>query len=345
MITIYDHGAHIPLLWTHLIPATLEGRAIAQRAERDVRRGDGLQHGRQARGHPPRPPHLRHHLLPGAGPDERVRRASLQGDPRLRPQSRRGARRCASWWSGSRSKGRRSSWCSPRRATGATRTSARSAASAPGHFDHYICRRDDQPARPGPGRGAPRCCGRRSSPTGCRPAQIACVPEEPAAIEAALRAGQPGDLVLIFGDQITRSWKQVIQFKPGRRPERAFRPDRRIVEAPPLAEPVLLDSDHLVRDERGVRLAREAGTIDRPCPADDAGRRPDDHPCRFPPAARAQPAVGSSRRRARGRLPARPARAVPRCLAGGGTPDARPARLDRRGARPPDAFPTAPASR
>ena len=27
MITIYDHGAHIPLLWTHLIPATLQGRA------------------------------------------------------------------------------------------------------------------------------------------------------------------------------------------------------------------------------------------------------------------------------------------------------------------------------
>ncbi|MGH7419754.1 MAG: Mur ligase family protein, partial [Candidatus Rokuibacteriota bacterium] len=28
MITIYDHGAHIPLLWTHLVPATLEGRAL-----------------------------------------------------------------------------------------------------------------------------------------------------------------------------------------------------------------------------------------------------------------------------------------------------------------------------
>src|SRR4029078_6312528 len=28
MITLYDHGAHIPLLWTHLIPATLEGRAM-----------------------------------------------------------------------------------------------------------------------------------------------------------------------------------------------------------------------------------------------------------------------------------------------------------------------------
>ena len=28
MITLYEKGAHIPLLWTHLIPATLEGRAI-----------------------------------------------------------------------------------------------------------------------------------------------------------------------------------------------------------------------------------------------------------------------------------------------------------------------------
>ncbi|HRP07307.1 MAG TPA: cyanophycin synthetase, partial [Gemmatimonadales bacterium] len=28
MITIYDRGAHIPLLWTHLIPATMEGRAL-----------------------------------------------------------------------------------------------------------------------------------------------------------------------------------------------------------------------------------------------------------------------------------------------------------------------------
>ena len=27
MITLYDKGAHLPLLWTHLIPATLEGKA------------------------------------------------------------------------------------------------------------------------------------------------------------------------------------------------------------------------------------------------------------------------------------------------------------------------------
>ncbi len=28
MITLYDRGAHLPLLWTHLVPATLEGKAL-----------------------------------------------------------------------------------------------------------------------------------------------------------------------------------------------------------------------------------------------------------------------------------------------------------------------------
>ena len=28
MITLYDRGSHIPLLWAHLIPATLEGKAL-----------------------------------------------------------------------------------------------------------------------------------------------------------------------------------------------------------------------------------------------------------------------------------------------------------------------------
>jgi len=28
MITLYDKGSHIPLLWTHLVPATMEGRAL-----------------------------------------------------------------------------------------------------------------------------------------------------------------------------------------------------------------------------------------------------------------------------------------------------------------------------
>ena len=72
---------------------------------------------------------------------------------------------------------------------------------------------------------------------------------------------RPGDLLLIFADAITRTWKQVIHFRPPRsapaerrRPAGARRgagryPTCRSDEATPL-----------VRDERGVRLARETRT-------------------------------------------------------------------------------------
>ena len=39
------------------------------------------------------------------------------------------------------------------------------------------------------------------------------IPDEQAAIDAALRMGRPGDLLLIFADALTRSWKQIIKFK------------------------------------------------------------------------------------------------------------------------------------
>ena len=52
--------------------------------------------------------------------------------------------------------------------------------------------------------------------------QISIIPDEQEAIDAALRMGRPGDLVLIFADALTRSWKQVIKFRPeGAPPARA----------------------------------------------------------------------------------------------------------------------------
>ena len=73
-------------------PGNAGGPGDPQRAECDVRRRPGLQHGGQAGGHPARPADLRHHLLPGPGPDERVRRAAVQGDRGLRPQRQRPSR-------------------------------------------------------------------------------------------------------------------------------------------------------------------------------------------------------------------------------------------------------------
>ena len=87
--------------------------------------------------------------------------------------------------------------------------------------------------------------------------QVSIIPDEQEAIDAALRMGRPGDLVLIFADALTRSWKQVIKF----RPEGA--PPLRVPELP-VGEPsfvtageVASDLEGLVRDERGVRLGRE----------------------------------------------------------------------------------------
>ena len=60
--------------------------------------------------------------------------------------------------------------------------------------------------------------------------QILVIPSEEAAVDAALREAEPGDLLLIFGDAITRSWKQIIQFHPEAAPppaeqRRASRPE------------------------------------------------------------------------------------------------------------------------
>jgi hypothetical protein len=151
MITLYDKGAHIPLLWTHLIPATVEGKAMHNVQNAMFAARDGLRDGREGREHPPRPAHLRHHLLPGPRPPQRLRRAALQGHPRLRPQPRRRARDGrprASPRAGSRSSAS-ASRASPA-APSAAPSSRRSAASpAP-------C-----PPRPPP-RPAPTCRPRRS---------------------------------------------------------------------------------------------------------------------------------------------------------------------------------------
>ena len=86
------------------------------------------------------------------------------------------------------------------------------------------------------------------------------IPDEQMAVDTALREAQPGDLVLMFGDAITRTWKQIIQFRPEaparlvERP-RVSRPEPALTPAAPL---LLEDSRReFVRDTRGVWLARE----------------------------------------------------------------------------------------
>jgi len=98
---------------------------------------------------------------------------------------------------------------------------------------------------------------------GVKKSAISVIPDEQEAIDAALRMGRPGDLLLIFADALVRSWKQIIRFRPeGAPPTAAPRMQDHVVVAPvtetPAEIPAPLSLDGLIRDERGIRYAPEA---------------------------------------------------------------------------------------
>ena len=93
MIVLRQGRKSMPLVWTHLLPATFEGRArmnvqnaLAAAGRRVGRRGASPRH-------PAGAADLHDQLLHGAGTPEHVRARRLPGDRRLRPQPAR--RRCA----------------------------------------------------------------------------------------------------------------------------------------------------------------------------------------------------------------------------------------------------------
>jgi cyanophycin synthetase len=254
MITIYDKGAHIPLLWTHLVPATLEGRAMhnvqnamfaaALAFSMGVKLED-IRHGLrtfdtsffQAPGrtnvfdeHPFK-------VILDYGHNAAAVEAMSQLVRRLETKGRRivvlaapGDRRDED-----------------------IREIARMTA---GNFDYYICRRDDRLRGRKP-EEIPGMLRETLLAHGVPASQIEIIPDEVSATDRALRVAQAGDLILVFGDQITRTWKQIIHFRPEVSAQPAEKP------APLLqleARPATALDEHraLVRDERGVRLAREA---------------------------------------------------------------------------------------
>ena len=129
-----------------------------------------------------------------------------------------------------------------------------------GRFDHYICRRDDNLRERGPDE-VPRIMAAALLASGVPQSAISMIPDEQEAVDAALRMGRPGDLVLIFSDALVRSWKQIIYFRPegapAQAPARAEPAPAPVVEMP--AEPAApLSLEGLIRDERGIRYAPEA---------------------------------------------------------------------------------------
>jgi len=145
-----------------------------------------------------------------------------------------------------------------------------------GRFDHYICRRDDNLRDRAPDE-VPRIQAEALRSRGVPESSISIIPDEQEAIETALRMGEPGDLILVFADALTRSWKQITKFSPsGAAPARSdSRPAPTPSRAPTAVDqpnPALTNGgggrpsalapefslEGLIRDERGVRMAPES---------------------------------------------------------------------------------------
>jgi cyanophycin synthetase len=261
MITLYEKGAHIPLLWTHLIPATLEGRAIHNvqnamfAAAMAFALGVKLEAIRQGLRTfdstffqaPGRMNVFDEHpfkVLFDYGHNAHAVAAMADLAQRLEVQGKRivvlagpGDRRDEDLIAIAR--------------------------AVAGRFDHYICRRDDNLRERKPDE-VPRMQAAALVAAGVARETISVIPDEQEAINAALEMGQPGDLLLIFADALVRSWKQIIKFKPAG----AAAPPPPPPPLPPVIEaashgdkreaPASFSLEGLIRDERGVRFAPDA---------------------------------------------------------------------------------------
>jgi cyanophycin synthetase len=88
---------------------------------------------------------------------------------------------------------------------------------------------------------------------------IEVIPDEQEATRHALEIANTGDLLLILGDNVKRTWKQIIYFNSGAHGEEVA------IKAPvqidlPETDEFTFDADvEIISDERGVRIAREEG--------------------------------------------------------------------------------------
>jgi cyanophycin synthetase len=258
MITLYDRGTHLPLVWTHLIPATLEGRALhnvqnamfaatmayamgvkAEQIRQGLRTFDSTFF--QAPGrlnvydkHP-----FKVILDYGHNPGAVQAMADLVGrldvtGRRLVVLSAPGDRRDED-----------------------IREVARICALA---YDEFILRTDDDPR----GRDQDSVPGLQRAAlleAGVAADRIQVIPAEQEAVARGLELAQPGDLLVIFGDNITRTWKQIIYHRGA--PTSAETAEA-ATPAPPAPAPVPVqvlpsfDGASVISDERGVRLARHS---------------------------------------------------------------------------------------
>ncbi|KRA17683.1 MULTISPECIES: cyanophycin synthetase [unclassified Lysobacter] len=254
MITLYDKGSHIPLLWTHLIPATMEGRALHNVQNAMVAAAMAFSLGMKLDA-------IRHGL-------RTFDTTFFQAPGRMNVYNEHPFKVLMDYGHNAHAVGvmadlaQRLDVAGRRLVVVAGPGDRRDedlhaiAEAVAGKFDHYICRRDDG-LRGRDGDEVPRIIAKALQARGVSDDAITLIPDEQAAIDAALRMAQSGDLLLVFADALARSWKQIIHFQP----EGGMTAAAARIELPPLEqtldEAVVAAMEGVVRDERGLRFERE----------------------------------------------------------------------------------------
>ncbi len=129
---------------------------------------------------------------------------------------------------------------------------------AAGHFDHYICRCDDNRRGRGPDEVAVMLKNRLQE-KGVLASAIEVIPSEQEATARALEIAESGDLLLVLADNIKRTWKQIIYFNSAAKADAPAKKQASSISLPDSQSFELDDSLELISDERGVRIAREEG--------------------------------------------------------------------------------------
>jgi cyanophycin synthetase len=256
MIILWDGGHRFPLLWTHLIPATVQGLALhnVQNAmfAAALARGLGID-------------------LEGIRLGLRTFENTFQQSPgRMNIYDQHPFRVILDY---AHNPAAVKSMCALVDRLGAARAKIVSltvpgdrrdedileiARITAGHFEHYICHRDsDSRGRAHLEVPEMLCYALRENGVGVE--QIEVIADEQAANQSALEMAGPGDLLLLLSEDYTRAWEQIVHFRPygqaGHAAER--RPGPVKIRLDDLGGFEWDSSMEIIRDERGVRLARE----------------------------------------------------------------------------------------
>ena len=252
MITIYDNGAHIPLLWTHLIPATIEGKAMhnvqnamfaaamAYSFDKDL---DEIRNGLRTFDtsffqSPGRTNVYNEHpfrVILDYAHNPAGFKAMAELADRLDPAGRRtmvfsvpGDRR--------------------------DEDIRESVEACLPQFNNFVCKADSNRR----GRGddeIPQLVRKYLLELGIDDSNIVVIAEEEAAVDHALNDAVEGDLLVITADDLTRTWKQIINLNSDKEEAKETIPGTKVFVQEKAKRFVLDQDEELIIDERGVRLA------------------------------------------------------------------------------------------